>query len=588
MSIDAWLTVIILISVFLLLMKGYAADLTLFLAVLVLMLLGILEPGEAVSGFSNTGMLTIAMLFIVASAMTRTGGLIPLVDKLFGRPKNSTNAQFRVMLPVAMFSSVLNNTAVVAMMIPYVQQWARRYNLASSQLLIPLSYAAIVGGTCTLIGTSTNLIINDIAIDAGAKSLSLFELAWVGIPLVAATLIFMFLLGRHLLPKNTSHGQRFADAREYSIEMLINDSSSLIGKSIEIAGLRHLNGVYLVDIVRNEQILSAVEPREILQANDRLVFVGNVDSVVDLQAISGLQLADDQTFKLDSDRGTHVLVEAVIGNQYPFLDQTVKQSHFRNYFGAAIVAISREGSQLKQRIGDVVLRAGDVILLEAPLNFIESQRYNRNFLVISQLSGSQPIVTQRRPVALIILIGLLLSVSIGWLSMFKAATVAVALLITTRCISVREARLSVDIEIIVVIASALALGLAFDKTGAAAKLAELLLAMVDNSPMLAAALLFTVTALLTAMISNIAAAVLMFPVAVAIGDQFGIRLEPLVVILMVATSASFATPIGYQTNLMVYGPGNYSYQDFLRVGLPLTLVVGLVTLLIVPLVWPFS
>ena len=586
MSIDAWLTLIIIGATFVSLMKGLAPDMVMFSAVTLLTLLGILEPIEAVSGFSNTGLLTIAMLFIIASAITRTGGLIPIIDKVLGRPQSMINAQLRVMLPVASFSSVLNNTAVVAMIIPYIQQWSRRFNLPSSQLLIPLSYAAIVGGTCTLIGTSTNLVINGIYVDTGASSLALFELAWIGIPLVLITLGFMVLVGHHLLPKSVDHLQAFDDARKYSVEMLVKHNSALVGLTVEGAGLRQLNGVYLVEIVREGHIISVVEPREVLQSGDRLIFAGNVDSVVDLQAINGLQLADDQTFKLESDRGSHVLLEAVIDKQYPFLNQSVKASRFRNYFGAAIIAISREGIQLKQRLGDVILQAGDVVLLEAPLSFIARQRYNRNFLVISQLSDTQPIVTQRRPLALLILFGLLAVVALGWLTMFKAATVAVGLLLVSRCISVREARLSVDIEVVIVIASALALGLAFDKTGASVYLSEALLSIVGNSIILSTALLFFVTAILTAMISNIAAAVIMFPIAVAISEQLGIRLEPLVVMLMVAASASFATPIGYQTNLMVYGPGRYTYNDFLKIGIPLTILVGIATLYIVPLIWP--
>lgn len=586
MSLDAWLTILVICIAFTLLLKGKAADVVMLTAALTLMLLGIITPYEMLSGFANTGLATIAMLLIVAAAMTRSGVLSPFINLMLGRPRNQTISQLRLMFPVAALSSILNNTPVVAMIVPYVQQWARRFNLSSSALLIPLSYAAIVGGTCTLIGTSTNLVINGIYSDTTGNSFQLFELAWIGLPLVLVTIAFIALTGRLLLPKVVHQKQLFADSREYVVEMLVSKNSTLVGKSIENAGLRQLNGVYLVEIIRSGAVIGAVDPHELLKADDRLIFAGNVDAILDLQSINGLALADDQVFKIGEDRGSNIMLEAVISNHYPFLDQSVKVSNFRNHYGAVIIAIYREGDHLKQRLGDVILCPGDVLLLEAPKSFVTYQKRSRDFLLISELSGTKPTSRKQGPIALVILLAMLSAVTLGLVSMFQGVAIAVGLLLITSCISAQEARFSLDLEIIFVIAASMAVGLAFEKTGAADVIAHYLLNWIGTSPYIALTLLFFTTALITALVSNITAAVLMFPVAYAFSEQLGISLQPLAVVLMVAASASFATPIGYQTNLMVYGPGNYCYRDFLKIGIPMTLVVGVTTVILVPLIWP--
>ncbi len=564
------------------------ADMVLLAGVAVLVFANILTPAEALAGAASEGLATVAVLFVVAQALSDTGVVSWISYNLLGRPKSVASAQIRLMTPVAIFSSVLNNTPVVAMMVPAVRDWARRNNISSSQLMIPLSYAAIIGGTCTVVGTSTNLVVNDmLKAQPGIDGLALFELAWVGIPCTLVVLGLTVATSRWLLPDRKGQAQRFEDARQYVVEMLVEPGSPLVGKSIEDAGLRQLPGMFLIEIDRAGRILTAVSPRELLQANDRLIFAGDVRSVVDLKNIHGLRVADDQVFKLDAHQSTRSLVEVVISPNFPHLGKTVRDMGFRNHYGAAIIAISRDGRHLKTKIGDVDLRPGDTLLLETHEDFIENQRYSRDFLLVSQIENSRPVRHEQRGTAGLILLGMVALVGAGVVPMFKAALLAAALLVLTRCVRIRDARRSIDWEVLLVIAASIGLGAAMEKTGAAQSIAELIIGASAGSPTGLLISLFALTAAFSAVISNMAAAVILFPVAIAASQGLGVAPEPLAVTLMIGASTCFATPIGYQTNLMVYGPGNYKFQDFLKMGVPLTVAVGIVTVAIVPLIWPF-
>lgn len=585
---EAWITAaIVILSFTVLLLTNIAADAVLLSAAIALMLLGILTPADLMAGFSNLGLATVGILFVVASALTRTGALASMFNQLLGSPKSIVAAQSRMMLPVALISSVLNNTPVVAMMIPMVSDWAKRMGISVSHLMMPLSYAAIVGGVCTVIGTSTNLVVNDMLVSSTGSGLSLFELAWVGIPIVLVTVVFTAVFGRWLLPDRFHRESVFGDAKQYTIEMVVSEKSPLDGQTIEEAGLRNLSGMYLVEIIRNTHVMPAVSPDEELRAKDRLIFAGDVDSIVDLQKIRGLEHAEDHVFKLNGDRSQRQFVEVVLGSSFPALGMTVRQGEFRKRYGAAIIAICREGEHLKQRIGDVALKRGDVLLLEAPSWFARSGQFEKDFLLISEVQNSRPVLHSKRFHALAILLLQIVLVSMSLLSLFEAACLAAVLLIASRCISLSEARASIDWSVLVVIGASISLGLACQKTGIAEAIAMSAVDLFHGSVYGSLIALFLVGAVLTALISNMAAAVLLFPIIEFTAQQLGVSVIPFAVTLMVAASVSLATPIGYQTNLMVYGPGNYRYSDFLRMGGPLTLVIGAVTVFLVPMIWSF-
>ncbi|MEH6551008.1 MAG: SLC13 family permease [Pseudomonadales bacterium] len=589
MDINSWLTLLTIGGCFTLLMfSRLPADAVLIGGVVVLLLGGVLGVEDALAGFSNEGVATVAVLYVVAHALNATGVVSWLSQGILGRPKSLVSAQLRLMIPVALFSSVLNNTPVVAMMVPVVSDWARRMKMPASQLMMPLSFAAIIGGVCTLIGTSTNLIINGMMIQHGMdESLSLFELAWVGIPCVIAVIAFVVLFSRWLLPSRAGAAGRFEDARQYTVEMLVETDSPIDGKSIEEAGLRHLPGLYLAEIVRGDELIAVVDPSQRIHGRDRLVFVGNVDAVVDLKKIRGLVSAEDQVFKLGGTAIERTLVEVVVSKHLHELGKTVKEGNFRKHYNAVIIALSRSGRQIKERIGDLVLQPGDTILLETDAEFVRKQRFSKDFLVVSPIAEFQPQHSGRQWIALAIMLVMITVASLGILSMFKAAVLAAIALVLTGCTTVRGARKRIAWNILVIISASLALGNALENSGLAEQAANSLIYGATGSPLATLAVMFLITAGLSAIISNVAAAVMLFPIAMAVAESLGVSVLPFAVTIMVAASASFSTPIGYQTNLMVYGPGDYQFVDFLKLGLPLTFIVGLVTLALVPIIWPF-
>jgi len=611
MSLAAVLTLAVVAAVFVLLVfTTLAPDVLLLGGVIVLLLTGVLDVKEALAGLSNEGMVTVGFLFVVSAGVVETGGISWVAERLFGRPKTELGAVARMIVPAGALSAFMNNTPLVAMLIPAVSDWAKKIRVPASKLMIPLSYAAILGGTCTLIGTSTNLVVNGLVVDAAeeeikaagrstlpVEGLGMFDITWVGVPAALAGGAFIIIFGRWLLPNRNAALAQLSDPRQYTVEMLVPPDSPLIGKSIEDAGLRHLPGVFLAEIDRGDTVLPAVAPQERLQANDRLVFVGVVDSVVDLHKTRGLIPATDQVFKLASPRSSRCLTEAVVSNTCPLVGRTIRDGRFRSVYNAAVIAVARNGERINKKIGDIVLRSGDTLLLEAPPSFVDQQRNSRDFFLVSQLEGSNPPTHERAKIALSILLGMVLLVTlsdlagplplVGEISMLKAAMLAAGLMLLTRCCTAAAARRAIDWQVLLAIAASFGLSAALEKTGAAKLLADAFIDLAQGHPWPTLAVIYLVTLIVTELITNNAAAALMFPLALATARQLDVNWMPFVIVVMMAASAGFATPIGYQTNLMVYGPGGYRFSDYVRIGVPLDLLIGVVTVALAPLVWPF-
>ena len=590
MGWEAWYSIGVTTLCFVTLaLTRYSADTVMVGGLTLLLLAGVLSPEQALVGLANEGMVTVGVLYVVVAGLRDTGGIDWIAHSVLGRPRSTQQAQIRLMAPVAAMSAFLNNTPVVAMFIPVVSGWAKRHRLSVSRLMIPLSYASIAGGTCTLIGTSTNLVVNGLLIkETGSDGLALLELAWVGVPILLILFVVVLLGSRWLLPLRAPAISRDHDAREYTVEMMVEDGSVLSGKTIEEAGLRQLPDMFLIEIDRNGQIMPAVSSYEILRDGDRLVFAGAVESVVDLQKIRGLKPASNQIYKLGSSRQDRVLVEAVVSESCRLVGKSVCEGRFRNVYNAVIIAVARNGRRINYKIGDIVLRPGDQLLLEAHHSFAVQQRNSRDFFLVSEIEDTTPPQHHKAALAMSILALMVISVTSGWLSMLKASLLAAGLMVMSGCTTSRAARRSVDWQILIVIAASFGLGSALQITGAAEHIAVSLIELAGRSPTVSLAFMFVVTALLTAVATNNAAAVIMFPIAMTTANNLGVSLLPFVITLMVAASASFATPIGYQTNLMVFGVGGYRFSDYLRIGVPLTILVGLTTILVVPLVWRFS
>jgi di/tricarboxylate transporter len=589
MTWEAWTTIGVVVLVLgMLTFTRIVPDILLVGGVTLLLVSGIISVEQALAGMANEGMVTVGVLYIVVAGLQETGASAWMAQRVLGEPRNLVSAQIKMMLPVAGISAFLNNTPVVAMFMPIIADWAKKYRLSVSKLMIPLSYAAILGGVCTLIGTSTNIIVNGMVVDvAKLPSFGMWDIAWVGVPAAVVGISFIIAFSRWLLPDRRSAIGQLDDPREYTVEMLVDPGSPLIGRSIEQAGLRRLPGMFLAEIDREGQVIPAVGPEEKLRADDRLVFVGVVESVVDLQKIRGLKPATDQVFKLNSPRAKRCLIEAVVSNSCRILGQTIRDGQFRKTYNAVVIAVSRNGERIQKKIGDIVLRAGDTLLLEAPPAFVEQQRNSRDFFLVSRLENSNPPSHEKAVVAIAILAGLVALVSLEWMSMLQASMLAAGAMIITRCCTAAVARRSVDWQILIAIAASFGIGKALETTGVARMLAEEFIQLAGGKPWWTLAVVYGVTLLLTELITNNAAAVLMFPIALAASQSLEADFKPFAIAMMVAASCGFATPIGYQTHMMVFGPGGYRFSDFLRVGVPLDLLIGIVSIVLIPWIWAF-
>jgi di/tricarboxylate transporter len=589
MDWQGWLTLAVTAGIFITLISTrLGPDLVLMGALLVLSITGVLTAGEAFAGFSNAGLMTVAAMFVVAAGIRASGGVDLVVRHVLGRPKGQRRAMVRLAGPVMGLSGFLNNTPVVATMIPAVARWAKQLGLPASSLMIPLSYVSILGGTLTLIGTSTNLAVNgQYQLLTGEAGFGLFDITTVGLVAAVAGISFLLLFGPRLLPTRRSPDETFADMRSFTFEVAVAHDGPLVGKSIVEAGLRNLQRIYLVEIERHGSVLTAVSPDDTLQGGDRLVFVGETEAIIDVLRINGLVPSVGRQPVIERNVPERRLVEAVVSPSCEGVGKTIKDARFRDRYGAVVLAVARNGEHIKGRLSSIILQPGDVLLLEARPAFVTRQKYSKDFLLISELEEERP-NHNRALLSWGILFGLVLLAALDITSILNAGLLGAGLMIATRCLTVAEAKRSLDLTVIITIAASFAVGNALQKTGAAGYLGEGILGLAGTSPLLLLVLTYITVSLLTETITNNAAAVIMLPIVLAMTSALGLNEAPFVLAVMMAASASFATPLGYQTNLMVYGPGGYHFSDFLRIGIPMNLVVGGATIFAITVFWPLQ
>ncbi|MCB1984265.1 MAG: SLC13 family permease [Burkholderiales bacterium] len=556
-------------------------------ALTILSVTGILTSEEALLGFSNSGLITVAAMFVVAAGMHASGAIDLLVNRILGRPRTVRSALSRIFFPVVALSGFLNNTPVVATMIPAIYTWSRKIGISPSKLMIPLSYTAILGGTLTLIGTSTNLIVNgQYQTLTGEPGFSLFSITAVGLPVALTGFLLMWLWFPRLLP-DRSKNEAFSNLREFTLEVSVASNGPLVGKTVEEAGLRHLRRVYLVEIDRNGTVITAVSSEETLQSGDRLIFAGDIDAISDLLRINGIvpSTEDDQAHVLMTQRAERRLVEAVVSPHCAAIGRAIRDTRFRSQYGAVVLAVARNGERVKGNLGTIKLHAGDTLLLEARPAFVSRQRYNKDFLLINDLNTESP-RHERAYLAWVILVGVIAAAGLEIISMLNAALIGAGLMVITGCCSASQAERSLDLTVLITIAASFALGVALQKTGVAEYIAQNMVDLSNGTPWLLLILTYLTVSLLTEMITNNAAAVLMLPIVLEITEKADLNNVPFIFAIMMAASASFATPLGYQTNLMVYGPGGYRFTDFLKVGLPMNVLTAIVTITVLLIGWP--
>ncbi|CAG1006468.1 Sodium-dependent dicarboxylate transporter SdcS [Myxococcaceae bacterium] len=587
MEWQAWFTLAVVGGMLVALAREMApADLVLLAALFTLAAFGVLTPEETFQGFANEGMATVAALFVVAAALSETGALEATVGRIFGNSPSERGGLARICVPVAASSAFLNNTPIVAMLTPVVIDWARRRRLSASRFLLPMDYATILGGTTTIIGTSTNLVVAGLLIQSGMAPMGFFELAPVGVPVAAAGLLYLVLAAPRLLPDRRDLAEEMGEhRREYTASMRVDPSGPLVGRSVAEAGLRNLPGLFLVEIDRGAHVVTPVGPDEVLRGDDRLVFAGVVSTIVDLQRIRGLVPLPQGDEPVGAPRSQR-LVEAVISASSPLVGSSVREASFRGVYDAAVIGVHRNGVRVGGKIGEIVLRPGDTLLLQTGPAFLKAHRNSPDFYLVSELHGSERPRFERAPIALATLFAMILAAAVELVPISIAAFLAAGFLVATRCLSLSRARASIDWTVLIVIAASLGVAEALHKTGAAAAIAGPL-ANASGGLGLAAtlAIVYAVTTLMTETLSNNAAAALMFPIAIATANAVGADPRGFAITVAIAASCGFASPIGYQTHLIVYGPGGYRFWDFVRIGLPLDVLCGIVTVLVVPLVW---
>ncbi len=553
---------------------------------------------QAVAGFGNSALLTVAVLFVVVAGLVQTGAMAMVTKPIIGQPQTVMTAQTRLLFPVMGLSAFLNNTPCVAMFMPVVDDLCKKSKISPSKLFLPLSYASVFGGCCSQIGTSTNIVIAGLIVKAigdgrlpkAFPQLEMFDITWIGLPAAVIGLAFVIATSKWLLPDRKPAISLSDDPRQYTVEMIVQPGGPMVGQTIEQAGLRHLSGLFLAEIERGEDILPAVGPTERLQENDRLIFVGIVESVVDLQKIRGLQPATNQVFKLNDPRTQRCLLEAVVSDRCPIVGKTIRDGQFRSRYDAAVLAVARSGERINAKIGDIVLRSGDTLLLEAHQSFETRMRNRSDFFLVSSVQNSAPLRHEKAWIAILILLVMVLVNLAEWFDILTAATLAGGLMILTKCCTAREARESMEMDVLISIGASFGIGRALEMSGAAKLLADNLTGAAQafgGGPWAVLAAVYLATMILTELITNNAAAVLVFPIALAAADKLGVNPMPFIMSIMVASSAGYATPTGYQCNLMVMGPGGYRFSDYLRIGIPLDLLYMLVTVALAPLVWPF-
>jgi di/tricarboxylate transporter len=588
---EAWFTLAVaLVTIGLLAADRYSAVLVMGGALVTLFVAGVIDEDQAFGGFSNEAPITVAALYVLTGAADATGALESHITRVLGsgRRQRPRRDLARVCFPSSAMSAFIANTPLVAMLAPRVTNWARRNGNPPSRYLMPLSYAVIFGGCITLIGTSTNLFVSDLMEDAGQDAVGLFEITPVGLPLAIVGVALIVLLAPKLLvERGTLVDDLAAHTREFTVEMTVQPGSAIAGKTVTEAHLRNLEGVFLVEAERNGETLTAVGPDHRLEAGDRLTFAGNLDRLIDLQRIPGLVSTEERHFTPSDGQSGRNFYEAVVGASSELVGTTLKDIGFRSRYGAAVVAIHRTGERIDAKLGSVRLRQGDVLLIIGGKNFREAFRDQRDFALIAPLRGLKPVRREHARVVELAILGLIVTAGTGLLDLLQVALVLAFGLVAFRIISPSEARRAIDFDVIMLMGTSFGLASAVASSGLATEIATLLVRVSEPLGDLGilAGILIT-TMVMTELLSNNAAAALMFPIAMATAQQSGLQPRPFAMVILFGATLSFLTPIGYQSNTLVWSMGGYRYGDFSRLGAPLTLAVIVVTVLLVPVFFP--
>ena len=586
-NLYAWITIATVLTMFtVLLFTKLRADLVFLGAISILFVTGVLSAKEAFSGFSSTSVVIIGVLFVVVAGLTHTGVLQWIVKHLLGQPKTYSKAVVRLMLPVAVLSSFLSNTTVVALFVGIVKMWAKKLNVSPSKLLIPLSYASGMGGVCTLIGTPPNLIISGLYAENTGQTMNVLATTIPGLFCLFVGVLSIIAM-RKLLPDRKAPEAAFESTSDYTVELLVPSDNPHIGQTIAKAGLNDVRGGSLIEVVHFDDITTPVPDDEIIMGGDRLVFAGQIDEILDLKKSHGFVNADHHIFTMSEVDTDRQLRTAYVNFGSSLINTKIGGSSFEKDNNMILVAVARRGKRIDESPRDVVLQAGDTLLLECPPNVnVQTDHLSSQLQFFD--SAQVPNIGKKTFISTTIMIAMVVLSALNVIPLLQCAFLAAMAMLLLRCCNVDQAMKAINWEILMVFAGSVVLGVAIQKTGIAERLAFGILDVCGTNPIVVMTAICFVGTFITEFISNTAAGAMFFPIMYQAAEKLGYEPYPFLIALMVSVSSSFATPIGSPTHMLVYGPGGYRFSDFMRIGLLMNLIILAANILIVNIIYPLT
>ncbi len=588
MSFDSILVLTILVgAVALFVSEKYPIDFVALLVLGTLLAFGLVTPEEGISGFSNPATVTVAAMFVLSAGLQKTGATAAIGQLMVRFGRSYFTALVVIMGTITVISAFVNNTAAVAVFIPLVMIVANRRKIAASRLLIPLSYASQFGGVCTLVGTSTNLLVSSISDQAGYGAFSMFEFSKMGLILFTAGVLFFLIFGRWLLPERQAQELAITyQLGEYITELRVGESSPLIGKSVLESRLGQDHDVTVLRLLHVTEAVWA-PLRQALKAGDVLLVRGKIRELMRLRDSAKLEL--NVEFKLrDATLQTEDLrlVQALVAPESDLIGHNLKELDFRNRYKSLVLAIQRRGETIRDKLNTVRLGLGDALLIQAHEAQIKALRNDENFIVLDEVPGVA--LKHKAPLVLAILAAVVGLAAFNVMPILVTALLGCLAMVLTRCLRVEEAYHAINWQVIFLLGGILPLGIAMQKSGAAGLIAGNAVDMVGHmGPVAVLAAVYLMTSVMTDTMSNNAAAVLLAPIAISTAEQIGVDPRPYLMAITYAASTGFSTPVGYQTNTMIYNPGGYKYTDFLRTGVPLSILFWILSVIFIPKFWSF-